>query len=151
MDGDTVRIRIVRSGKDGKIERAVEEIVLRARREFSGTYQLVDGKSLVWLDGANLEHPIEVGDVRGLPLNNQNKVIVELVRFPDSFHAGEGVILKVLGSSKNPAVDTMAVMHQFGLQRLIRTMHWKLRGSKRICSTMKLCRQGERICERFRR
>jgi len=115
MDGDTVRIRIVRSGKDGKIEGAVEEIVVRARREFSGTYQLEDGKSLVWLDGANLEHPIEVGDIRGLPLNNQDKVIVELVRFPDSFHVGEGVILKVLGSSKNPAVDTMAVMHQFGL------------------------------------
>ena len=66
MDGDTVRIRIVRSGKDGKVEGAVQEIVVRARREFSGTYQLVDDKSLVWLDGANLEHPIEVGDIRGL-------------------------------------------------------------------------------------
>ena len=115
MEGDTVRIRIVRSGKDGKVEGSVEEIVVRARREFSGTYQLVEGKSLVWLDGANLEHPIEIGDIRGLPLNDNDKVIVELVRFPDSFHVGEGVILKVLGSSKNPAVDTMAVMHQFGL------------------------------------
>ncbi len=115
MDGDTVRIRIVRSGKDGKVEGAVEEIVVRARREFSGTYQFVDGRSLVWLDGANLEYAIEVGDIRGLPLNNEDKVIVELVRFPETFHAGEGVILKVLGSSKNPAVDTMAVMHQFGL------------------------------------
>ena len=115
MDGDTVRIRIVRSGKDGKVEGAVQEIVVRARREFSGTYQLVDGRSLVWLDGANLEYAIEVGDIRGLPLNNEDKVIVELVRFPETFHAGEGVILKVLGSSKNPAVDTLAVMHQFGL------------------------------------
>ncbi len=115
MEGDTVRIRIVRSGKDGKVEGSVEEIVVRARREFSGTYQLVDGKSFVWLDGANLEHPIEIGDIRGLPLNDKDKVIVELVRFPDAFHVGEGVILKVLGSSKNPAVDTMAVMHQFGL------------------------------------
>ena len=115
MDGDTVRIRIVRSSKDGKVEGSVEEIVVRARREFSGTYQLVDGNSLVWLDGANLEYPIEVGDIRGLPLNDQDKVIVELVRFPDTFHSGQGVILKVLGSSKNPAVDTMAVMHQFGL------------------------------------
>ncbi len=115
MEGDTVRIRIVRSGKDGKTEGSVEEIVVRARREFSGTYQLVDGKSFVWLDGANLEHPIEIGDIRGLPLNDKDKVIVELVRFPDAVHVGEGVILKVLGSSKNPAVDTMAVMHQFGL------------------------------------
>jgi ribonuclease R len=116
MEGDTVRIKIVRTGKDGKIEGAVEEIVARARREFSGTYQLVDNKSIVWVDGAKLDHAVQIGDVRGLPLNNNDKVIVEMVRFPDAFHPGEGVILKVLGSSKNPAIDTLAVMHQFGLQ-----------------------------------
>lgn len=116
MEGDTVRVKIVRTGKDGKIEGQVEEIVARVRREFSGTYQLIDGKSVVWVDGAKLEHPVQIGDVRGLPLNDKDKVIVELVRFPDAFHPGEGVILRVLGSSKNPAVDTLAVMHQFGLE-----------------------------------
>ena len=115
MEGDTVRIRVVRSGKDGRTEGTVEEIVSRSRREFSGTYQMLDGKSIVWLDGAKLEHPIQIGDIRGLPVNDNDKVIVEIVRFPDAFHPGEGVILKVLGSSKNPAVDTLAVMHQFGL------------------------------------
>jgi ribonuclease R len=115
MEGDTVRIKIIRSGKDGKTEGAVEEVIARARREFAGTYQLVDDKSIVWLDGARLEHPVQVGDIRGLPLNNQDKVIVEMVRYPDAFHPGEAVILKVLGSSKNPAVDTLAVMYQFGL------------------------------------
>jgi ribonuclease R len=70
----------------------------------------------VWVDGAKLDHAVQIGDVRGLPLNNNDKVIVEMVRFPDAFHPGEGVILKVLGSSKNPAIDTLAVMHQFGLQ-----------------------------------
>lgn len=116
MEGDTVRVKIVRTGKDGKVEGQVDEIVARARREFSGTYQLIDGKSVVWVDGAKLDHPVQIGDIRGLPLNEKDKVIVELVRFPDAFHPGEGVILKVLGSSKNPAIDTLAVMHQFGLE-----------------------------------
>jgi ribonuclease R len=40
---------------------------------------------------------------------------VELVRFPNEFHPGEAVLLKVLGSLRNPAVDTMAVMVQFNL------------------------------------
>lgn len=115
MEGDTVRVKVIRSGNDGKTEGAVEEIVARARREFAGTFQMIDGKALVWLDGARLEHPVQIGDIRGLPLNDNDKVIVEMVRFPDAFHPGEGVILKVLGSSKNPAVDTLAVMHQFGL------------------------------------
>lgn len=116
MEGDTVRVKIVRTGKDGKVEGQVDEIVARARREFSGTYQLIDGKSVVWVDGSKLDHPVQIGDIRGLPLNEKDKVIVELVRFPDAFHPGEGVILKVLGSSKNPAIDTLAVMHQFGLE-----------------------------------
>jgi ribonuclease R len=115
MEGDTVRVRIIRHGKDGRIEGAITEIVERAKREFSGTYQLREGKSIVWLDGAKLDEPIQVGDIRGLPLNENDKVIIELVRFPTPFHSGEGVILKVLGSSKNPAVDTQAVIHQFGL------------------------------------
>lgn len=115
MDGDTVKVRVVRHGRDGRVEAAIEEIVSRARREFSATYQVIDGKSVVWLDGVKLEAPVQVGDVRGLPLSDNDKVIVELVRFPTPFLTGEAVILRVLGSSKNPAVDTIAVMHQFGL------------------------------------
>ncbi len=58
---------------------------------------------------------MSVGDVRGLPVTVNDKVIVEMVRYPDSFQSGEAVILEVLGASKNPAVDTLAVMYQFGL------------------------------------
>ncbi len=114
MEGDTVRVRIMSQSAD-KMEGKVVEIVARAKREFSGTFQTVDGQAMVWLDGANLPHPVHIGDVRGLPVNDNDKIIVELVRYPDHFQPGEGVILRVLGSNKNPAVDTMAVMHQFGL------------------------------------
>jgi len=115
MDGDSVRVQLRRPDRTGRVEGEIVEIVARGRRQFSGTFQIADGKSFVWVDGAKLEHPVSVGDVRGLPLENNDKVIVELVRFPDAFQPGEGVILKVLGSMRNPAVDTMAVMHQFGL------------------------------------
>lgn len=115
MDGDTVSVKIIQRGKDGKIEGAVEKIIARSRRLFVGTFQTIDNKAYVWLDGAKLDHPVSVGDIRGLPLNDNDKVTVEMVRFPDAFHPGEAVILKVLGSSKNPAVDTLAIMYQFNL------------------------------------
>ena len=114
MDGDTVRIRVAPNGPD-KTEGKVIEIVSRGRREFTGTFQTIDNQAMVWLDGANLSHPVNIGDVRGLPVNNNDKIIVELVRYPDFFQPGEAVILRVLGSNSNPAVDTMAVMHQFNL------------------------------------
>jgi len=115
MDGDSVRVQLKKPDRQGRLEGEITEIVSRKRRQFTGTFQIEDEKSFVWLDGAKLEHPVSVGDIRGLPLESNDKVIVELVHFPDEFQPGEAVILKVLGSIKNPAVDTMAVIYQFGL------------------------------------
>ncbi len=115
MEGDRVKIRL-RLGRLGKSEGEVIEILERARRQFTGTYGVQFGKSVVWLDGVTVGSPVLVGDVRGLPLADEDKVVVELVQFPDGVRQGEGVILEVLGSSKNPAVDTLAVMRQFGLE-----------------------------------
>lgn len=114
MSGDTVRVR-VRRGREGRFEGMILEIVERQKRQFPGTYLIREGKSLVWLDGAQQSWPIQVGDVRGLPLKEGDKVIVELVRYPSSDTPGEGVIMEVLGNSRNPAVDTIAVIRQFGL------------------------------------
>lgn len=128
MDGDTVRVQIRKSTPPGRraggsalrnipgrLEGEIVEIVERKKRQFTGTFQTDGQKSFVWLDGAKLERPVSIGDVRGLPVENNDKVIVELVQFPDEFHPGEAVLLKVLGSLRNPAVDTMAVMVQFNL------------------------------------
>ncbi len=115
MEGDLVAVR-TRNSRRGGTEGEVVEIVQRARRQFAGTYAMEQGRSVVWLDGVAGSSPVEVGDVRGLPVELGDKVVVELVKFPDQNSAGEAVIMEVLGSSKNPAVDTLAVMRQFGLQ-----------------------------------
>ncbi len=98
MNGDLVRVRL-REGRDGRQEGLIQDILERAKRQFPGSYQAIDGKSVVWLDGVPLDQPVEVGDVRGLPLKDGDKVIVELVRYPQANQVGEGVILEVLGSS----------------------------------------------------
>ena len=115
MDGDQVLVRMQRSRRGSGQEGVVVEIVERARRQFSGSYDVREGHSIVHLDGVTVGSPVSVGDVRGLPVEPGDKVIVELVKFPDGVHVGEGVIMEVLGSSMNPAVDTLAVMHQYGL------------------------------------
>ena len=116
MDGDLVQVRLRPSRRGGGQEGQVEEILERARRQFSGTFARQDGRPIVWLDATNSDLPVEVGDVRGLPVEVDDKVVVEFVRFPEGDDGGEGVIMEVLGSSKNPAVDTLAVMRQYGLE-----------------------------------
>lgn len=115
MEGDLVQVRVRTSRRGSGTEGEVVEIIERARRQFAGSYGTKNGQSVVWLDGVATGAEIEVGDVRGLPVEEGDKVVVELVRFPDGIQVGEGVILEVLGSSQNPAVDTLAVMRQFGL------------------------------------
>ncbi len=115
MEGDRVAVRIVKSSRGKGQEGCVEEILQRAKRQFVGTYKVVEKASVVWLDGVDDERPVNVGDVRGLPVNENDKVIVEMVRYPDAFAPGEAVIMQVLGTNRNPAVDTLAVMHQYGL------------------------------------
>ncbi len=66
----------------------------RGRREFAGTFQYLDSQAVVWLDGANLG-PVNIGDVRVFTVEENDKIIVELVRFPDFFQPGEAVIMKV--------------------------------------------------------
>ena len=114
MDGDQVEIR-TRQGRQGRQEGRVVRIVERARRQFIGTFQTHEGKPTVWLDGAGSNARIQVGDVRGLPLEEGDKVVVEMVRYPTERVGGEGVVMEVLGNSKNPAIDTISVMRQYGL------------------------------------
>lgn len=118
LDGDTVEVRL-QSRSDGRgpgQEGVVEKIVSRGRRQFTGTFEMRAGVAMVHLDGVPFEHPVTVGDVRGLPLEGDEKVFVELVQFPDeSGNGGEGVILEVLGKTNNPAIDTLTIMRQYGL------------------------------------
>lgn len=115
LEGDLVEVAL-RGKRGGGTEGIVISILQRARRQFTGTFQMTDGTAAVFLDGTHYEHPVEVGDVRGLPLENDDKVFVEIVEFPDeSGYGGEAVILERLGSSKNPAIDTLTIMRQYGL------------------------------------
>jgi ribonuclease R len=139
LDGDRVIVRLVGRVEGPSSERSTDResirgvearasrerrgptarvirVLDRARRQFTATFALVDGRPLGYLDGWPFEHPVELGDVRGLPLEDDDKIVVEVVKFPgeDGRHA-EGVILEVLGSSRNPAIDTVVIMRQYGL------------------------------------
>ncbi|MFG0262617.1 MAG: ribonuclease R family protein [Novipirellula sp. JB048] len=115
LEGDLVEVRVQPSRKGGQ-EGVVVEILQRARRQFTGTFRLISGQPAVFLDGTPYDQPVSIGDVRGLPLRDDDKVFVEMVEFPDDQgHGGEAVLLERLGSSSNPAIDTLTIMRQFGL------------------------------------
>src|SRR5262245_50310012 len=114
--GDEVMVRITREAtniKDaaGEIVRVLE----RATRTFVGTYFERDREALVRVDGNMFTHSILVGDAGAKGVKPQDKVVIEMLRFPTPDDRGEGVITEVLGPHGKPGVDTISVIRAFGL------------------------------------
>lgn len=114
-NGDIVRLSLSGRGRRGKPEGRVVDIVERATNVFVGTYDEVEGRALVDLDGKVFGDPVYVGDPGAKAANIGDKVVVEMVRFPSQVREGEGVITKILGDRAAPGVDTMAIKYEYGL------------------------------------
>jgi ribonuclease R len=115
--GDTVRVRLARTrdvrrpGPAGEIV----EIVKRRTTRFVGSYFEAAGQGWVQIDGTGFARPVSVGDPGAKGVRKDDKVVVELVRFPTAVKDGEGVVVEVLGKAGDVGVDTQTVIHEFGL------------------------------------
>ena len=119
-DGDLVRVRLSKHqarGRKGELRQAGEivEIVERDTHQFVGVYKERQGTSFVEVDGKVFAQPIPVGDPGAKGAAENDKVVIEMVRFPTHRHAGEAVIVEVLGAKGAPGVDTLSIIREFGL------------------------------------
>jgi ribonuclease R len=114
--GDVVLVEVgrQRSRELGPRGRIVE-IVERQTHEFVGTYFESAGAAYVRIDGAMFARPISVGDPGAKNAQPDDKVVVEMLRFPSPLHDGEGVIAEVLGARGTPGVDTLSIIREFNL------------------------------------
>lgn len=114
--GDTVRIVLSsRPGPKGKPDGKLVDIIERATNQFVGTYFEEGGAGLVEVDGKLFSKPIYVGDPGAKGAKDDDKVVIEMVRFPSHLRDGEGVLTKILGGRGAPGVDTMSIKYEFSL------------------------------------
>ena len=117
VNGDTVRVRLSRErdfrrpGLSGEIV----EVVSRAKTRFVGSFFVATNSGWVQIDGTSFPRPVSVGDPGAKSVRADDKVVVEIVRFPTHLRDGEGVIIEVLGQAGEPGVDTRSIIHEFGL------------------------------------
>jgi ribonuclease R len=119
-DRDTVRVRLGRNkarGRGGVLRQAGEivEIVERETHQFVGVYKERGGTSYVEVDGKVFAQPVPVGDPGAKGATPNDKVVIEMARFPTHQHAGEAVIVEVLGARGAPGVDTLSIIREYGL------------------------------------
>ncbi|PQO42863.1 ribonuclease R [Blastopirellula marina] len=95
----------------------VVEIVERETHRFVGTYYETHGLALVQVDGRIFAQPISVGDPGAKNAQPEDKVVIEMVRFPSHAHDGEAVIVEVLGKRGEPGVDLLSIIVEYDLPR----------------------------------
>jgi ribonuclease R len=115
-NGDIVAVQLLPPGRKHPGPRGeIVEVIERQTNRFVGTYFEHGGYGLVQIDGPLFARPIHVGDPGAAGVVPDDKVVVEMIRFPSPVRAGEGVITEVLGPRGKPGVDTLAIIHEFAL------------------------------------
>ena len=114
--GDIVSVRLEsKRGRMGKQEGRIIDVIQRATNRFVGVYFEQAGMGMVQIDGKIFNNPIFVGDPGAKGVQPDDKVVIEMVRFPSHVRDGEGVIVEVLGARGTPGVDTMSIIYEFNL------------------------------------
>ncbi|MBC22758.1 MAG: hypothetical protein CMJ32_02420 [Phycisphaerae bacterium] len=124
IDGDRVRARvIIRKGRQRGRDRGgtditgrITEVIERSQEQFAGELARQGGQWLVVPDGRKLRYPVMVRDAAASNAVAGDKVIIEMVHFPEGDYLGEGVIVKLLGRAGEPDVETQAVIASWGLR-----------------------------------
>jgi ribonuclease R len=115
-DGDIVSVRLEsKRGRMGKQEGRIIDVVERSTNRFVGLYFEQAGMGMVQVDGKVFNTPIYVGDPGAKGARPDDKVVIDMVRFPSHTRDGEAVVVEILGQRGQPGVDTMSIIYEFNL------------------------------------
>ncbi len=117
VSGDTVLVVIARSGRwKGKGDAGkIVEVLERGRGEYVGTLYKRGDSWFAQPDGRELHDPVIIRDVSAKDAKQGDKIVFEMLHYPEKDYYGEGVISRVLGDAGRPDVETQAVMLAYGL------------------------------------
>ena len=114
--GDRVKIRLLRNKSGDHRKRGeVVEVLKRRVNQFVGVYFERGREGFVQVDGRAFPSPILVGDAGAKNVQPDDKVVIEMVRYPSPDEDGEAVVTEVLGPRGEPEIDTLTVIREFEL------------------------------------
>ena len=122
LSGDSVLVRLFRDprrDRPASVESEwigqIVEIVKRKRSNFTG---LLTRRGDLWVvlpDGKELTAPVVVRDAEAKNARQGDKVVVELLVYPEGNELGEGVVVRALGAAGRPDVETQATIAAYNL------------------------------------
>ncbi len=115
LSGDRVRAQVYKSGRrpePGKSAYVARVVEILERKQSNFTGNVYRDKGLWWAntDGKVLPEPIVLRDAESKNVKEGDKVVFEILHYPEGDMFGEGVVTKVLGEAGKPNVETQAVI-----------------------------------------
>lgn len=116
FDDDTVRVQLFKSkSSGGRMEGKVVEIIKRVRNEFVGRLEVSANYAFVIPDFKKMHFDVFVGTANLNKAIHDDKVIVEITKWPEHNKSPEGKVTRVLGKSGENDAEIHSIMAEFGL------------------------------------
>lgn len=115
LDGDLVAYSQIKNSKKRKPEGKIERVIKRKKTEFVGTLDVSKKFAFVITDNRKVHVDFFI-DLKHLgKAKNGDKVIVQLLNWPEKLNSPFGKIIKILGKSGDTNTEINAIMEDFEL------------------------------------
>ena len=115
MNGDRVRVQLLAKRKRADTEGAVVEILERAQTRFVGILEVQKYFAFLVMDSKFLANDIFIPMDELNGAENGDKVVVEIVKWPEKANNPVRKVIDVLGKPGNTTTEMHAILAQYGL------------------------------------
>ncbi len=116
MNNDIVQIKILATKHGQSKEGKIVKILNRDIKQVVGTFQKSRNFGFVIADDKKIPEDIFISKSRWGKAKNNQKVVVEITKYPENGKKAEGKIVEVLGDINEAGVDMLSIIKQFNLQ-----------------------------------
>ncbi|MFC5401298.1 ribonuclease R [Cohnella soli] len=115
MNGDIVLARVSAKNENGKLEGEIVRIVSRAVTQVVGVFENHESFGIVVPDDKRIHKEIFIRREHFKGAVTGQKVVANIVTYPEGRTAAEGEIIEVLGHKDDPGVDILSIIRKHGL------------------------------------
>lgn len=116
LNGDTVSIEIFnRRATDKSTEGRIIKVIKRDKKEVIGTFQKNKSFGFVVPDDRKINTDIFISKKHYGKAKNNQKVVVEITKYPTKGKNAEGIIREIIGGRDEAGVDMMSVIKEYEL------------------------------------
>lgn len=115
MNGDIVLARATSKNEQGKMEGEIVRIVKRAVTQVVGVFHNHESYGFIVPDDKRINKDIFVRGDGFLGAVTGQKVVANIITYPEGRTAAEGEIIEILGHKDDPGVDILSIIRKHGL------------------------------------